>query len=318
MKIMILLLFFLSTYSFSAIMQTYLQDGLWQLVGFTGNPLANVSVKYSQDTSREVMDIADDNTTYLVKEDTSDNGQLAYIRSDYTLFTTYIASTTELRSSIGIFAIKNSLSPSGKTTLKTTLASAVKLKVKEAKIYNPNIPHYRMYLKGKYAPIVRIDYQADYEGSSFRVKFGNEDEDYVVYFDNSNTFSNAVTLQEYSNKNLDISAYSAKIRDSIDFNANENNFTAMHFNKFEIKDDNGNYNKDLTDYASSDDYNITVYRFKDGKWGMFNGLNKASSNDFDTFDAGQGYWIKTDNARNRGGLNIQDTYTRCKTRMQHI
>jgi len=67
MKKIILLLFLLSTYSFSAIMQTYLQDGLWQLVGFTGNPLANISVKYSQDTSREVMDIADDKRSSIVK-----------------------------------------------------------------------------------------------------------------------------------------------------------------------------------------------------------------------------------------------------------
>lgn len=304
MRIIVPIFLFISHIS-GAVIQTNLQNGLWELVGFAGNHQADTPVAYNEDITREIIDIADDNTTYLVKEDATTNGQLAYIRDDYTLSTSYISSTSNLRSSIGIFAIKNSLSPSGKTILKTDIDSAVKLKVDEAKLYNPNIPHYRMYLKGKSRPIVRIDYQANYEGSSFKIKFGNENEDYQVDFDNTNTFSNAINLKPTVINKLDLSAYSANIRDSIDFGAGFNDFTKMGSNEFNITDINGNYNQDLIDYGSSGDFDVTVYRFKDGQWGMFNSSNQASSNDFDSFDVGQGYWIKTDNARSASSANIE-------------
>ena len=302
-KMGIVLLILINTVMLNAVIQTELKNEKWQLIGFMGPAGASSAVNYRQDRSREVIDIADANTTYLVKENSNANGQLAYKTGNgiTDLAVTYTGTTTQIGSSIGIFAIKNQRSPSGETTLASTEATAVKMKISNPKEFIVNLPKYRMYIGGRSdVAAVRIDYQADYEGQQFKIKFGNETKDYVGYFNYSSTFLtpyilvNSADLPGGSNVNS-----SASIQDSIDFNINDNNITEMLVNDdYTVKNTAGLYNQDLTDYSSSTDYQATVYRFEDQKWEHFDSRNsKASSNDFTKLHTGRGYWIKITNER---------------------
>ena len=67
MRKIILILILLLNPLLSAVIQTELKNGLWQLMGFKGNHLSDSSASYLEDTTREIVDIADENTTYLVK-----------------------------------------------------------------------------------------------------------------------------------------------------------------------------------------------------------------------------------------------------------
>jgi hypothetical protein len=68
----------LNTVMLNAVVQTELENDRWQLIGFMGPQGSKSSVSYRADPNREIQDIADENTTYLVKEDATANGQLAY------------------------------------------------------------------------------------------------------------------------------------------------------------------------------------------------------------------------------------------------
>lgn len=282
---------------FSFVTQTNLKDAKWELIGFTGAPISQKLVAYQKDAVKEISDTADANISYFTKEIINGSEQLVYLGHE------------RAGASIGLFAIQNSTSPSGQTTLKNSLNTRVRLKIIELKEFNSEIPNYRMYVNGRDSNIIRIDYQADYEGGLFRVKFGNEAEDYVAHFNYNNTFSNPAILKTYSEYSLNnLSSTSAKIIDSIDFSANDNNWTKMSINGgFKVKGSNGNYGEDLTNYQSSDDYNVTVYTVKNGVWKLFNSLSKTSSNDFNSFNVGQGYWLKANNARSRGIFSTAQT-----------
>jgi len=267
---------FSSTLS-AGVLQTELKNDVWQLVGFMGTQGTASSVSYAQDTTVEIFDNANAKTSYF----TSDGKGL-----------TANTANSAVGATIGIFAIANKRSITGKTTLGDSSDLNVKMKIGDAPTYRKNLPMYRMYVSGKDGVSIRVDYQADYEGRMFRVKFGIEREDYTTSFSYRNTYNNPAKLT-LGQEDKAVGPFFSAIIDALDFNITDNNLTKMiDDNSFTIKNSSGAY-IDLTPYTDNVLNRVTVYKFSDlGSWTLFDTKNSAEGNDFDRLYTGSGYWIK--------------------------
>ena len=287
----------LTIYLMGAGNQVQLNNGMWQAVGFKGGYTKDDgSLAYSGDGAFEFYDIADDTTTWM-GYDTSAN-QLRY--NLVSGFSTTNGRTSQLNSVIGLFAIKGKRSKktSGYIVLDGTRDNVVNMKVTNATVHRGDSPMYRMYVEGQSGvPTIRIDYQANYNGDMFRIKFGSEEEAYVGYFSHENTYDNPATLTD----DRDVAGGDALgiprplIKETIDFNITDNNITKLYTtNSYSIKDNSGNINpEDFRIYNTDSGNRIEVYELENGSWNRFDTANTdESSNQIDRFTPGRGYWVR--------------------------
>jgi len=271
--------------------QTWLPNGLWKLISYKGVYTQGSSdyTKWEDDGLTEISDRADFQTTYAKSNAALDDHE------------TMTVATSQIGATIGLFAIKGGKSPSiKKTELDGSEAKSIKLKIKVGK-KKGMLPMYRMYVAGQpNVPAIRIDYQADYEGEEFKIKFGDEDYAFIGNFSSYATFSSPSKVENENTKIKSVSVTEANIKDVFDFNITDNSFTKMEKSTFDLS-------KDVRPFNSANGDNLIVYTMEHGSWKIFNSSNsKTSSNDFNKLKMGKGYWVQAMSvSANRDGNNTK-------------
>ena len=273
-------------------MQTHLPNGVWVPLGINSIYLNDDSTDSWDSLSTPVItDIADEKMTYAVSNETTYGyNTLTGMASTITLTDNQ---TTFSGATIGLFAIVNKRA--GGFTLGGT-ANVVHLKLINSRPKR-DIPTYTMYIKGLTEPAVRIEYQADYEGELFRIKYGpdvtNNPYDFYGYFNHENTYDNPAILQQGIATDAE-ATMSADIFDLIDFNITDNNVTQMRANTFRA-------DTSLQGLEAGDE--LVIYKLDEGIWKSYHSQNQQS-NDFTELHVGEGYWMRatSENANNDNNL----------------
>ena len=273
--------------------QTHLPNGVWIPLGINSVYTNDDSTDSWETLSAPVItDVADDKFTYAVSnENTYGYNILTGLASTIDITNNQ---TTFSGATIGLFAIINKRA--GGFTLNGSATYAVHLKLINSRPKR-DIPVYTMYIKGLTEPAVKIEYQADYEGEFFRIKYGpdtpNNPYDFYGYFNHENTYDNPAVLREGA---ISISEpmLSADIFDMIDFNITDNNVTQMRANTFRITNS-------LQGLMTGDE--LVIYKLEDGFWKSYHSENRQA-NDFTRLNVGEGYWIKATSANANNDGNI--------------
>ena len=254
----------LSSLLFSAV-QVALKNNQWQLLGVNGVYIDNLSPPIWGTTGNIISDGIE-----VGVQDTS-----YYVANNLTP-TTFAENKT-----IGVLAIRGSSSPSGQTTL--TTGTTVYLERSTFLAYDGSQSKYRMYLAGaNNIPAIRIDFQANLAGKSFKVRFANENKHYIAYFNPDNTFDNPQKLSE-DTIGVNTVKKGSKIIDVVDTNITDNNLTLIR---------NNQARSEIDSLITATDINMSVYTLTpDGVWALWDSRNVADQNGFDTFNAGRGYWV---------------------------
>ena len=273
----------------SAAESVWLPNGIWKLVNYKGVYVRNSNdyIKWNEDGLQTIVDIGDALTTYAVSNAGETDHLYNAAGGALDSITLTENNTTAIGAAIGIFAIKGTKSPSAdKTEIDGSVTKSVAVKFATAKL-KTNVPMYRMYVNcDDNKPCLRLDYQADYEGDTFKVKFGEENYVFVAEFNYKSTWANAVTLDD-ENTRIAAAITTAPIEDIIDFNITDNNLSQMSTSNFDLENENH-----LRSYNSARGENIEIYTFKD-EWKLFNSANaNANSNAFTDLTVGTGYWMK--------------------------
>ena len=262
----------------------------WQLIGVNG--LHNESSTNSSGAGNnwdEVNGISSGDT-----KDTVDS-------SDAITWYNYDSSnsaveTTDDNASLGILMIKDRKLPDGSTT---NNGDVVYVKG-NFKPFDPTSTKKSMYLKGKSTddPVLKIVYQADMEDTDIYIKFNNQNNDADFYINiklnDKYTYDNAFVLD--GNKRADTivaptvtTTPQVKILDVYDENLSDNNRSKFPSDKFVFADERT---------AKYSDTNITVFKYENGRWSLFNSRNiNNNDNDFDYFEVGTGYWTKVQKSK---------------------
>jgi len=300
----IFLIIVMNNFIFGGANQIWLPNGLWTPIGIKGiYKLDQNAESWKVDFTTILEDVADDKTTYAKGDTTRSNNFYVDVMNNTTK--KYSEDTSILHATIGIFAIKGGTSKklSNYVVLDGTRENIVKIKIPQIKNKDYDLPMYRMYIEGREGvPAIRIDYQGDYEGDKFRVKFADEKEDYICYFNNNKTFNNPSKI--YTPPTLNITS-SSPIERAVDFNISDNSLVLLSENSFKILNDDGitvggsgvsKFNPERMD-------DLTIYRTNGNNWDIFNSKNtRNGSNDFSILEPGKGYWVlaKSQLANNDG------------------
>jgi hypothetical protein len=295
--------------------QIWLTNGVWQPVGVQGiYKLDQSATSWAADFTNVIEDRADSNATYARGDEaTADN---YYVDKDNNITKTYHTQTSQLHGTVGLFAIKGGTSKkvSNYIDLDGSKKNNVKMKIINIRNKDYNLPMYRMYIEGRpNVPAIRLDYQANYEGDKFRIRFGNEEEDYYGFFRSSATFQHPARLQvEVINKITS----SSPIDRAVDFNISDNSLLLLAENSFKILNDDGTTvgGDGVTRFDSAKGDFLTMYSYNGYKWDIFNSTNiNVGSNDFEKFSPGTGYWMlaesknaNSDNNRSKIGIITKD------------
>ncbi len=282
--------------------QLWLTNGVWQPVGIQGiYTLDQGATTWEADFTNIIEDRADSNATYMRGDKATANNY--YVDKNNMMVKDYHTLTSKLHATIGLFAIKGGTSKkvSNYIDLDGSEKNNVKMKVLKTRDKDYNLPMYRMYIEGRpNVPAIRIDYQADYEGDKFRIKFGEEEEDYYAYFRSTATFQHPSKLRVEVIEKI---TSSSPIDRSVDFNISDNSLLLLAENSFKILDDDGITvgGDGVTPFNPSKGDFLTMYSFNGYKWDIFNSTNiNIGSNDFEKFNPGTGYWAlaESQNAHN--------------------
>ena len=290
----------LSTSSlYSAASQIWLPNGVWTLVGYKGIYSGSSSATNWDDENHLIVeDTADNRFTYIVN--TADETDHLYnsVGSGTTAtlpLTLTSNDTTEIGSNIGVFAIRGTTSIRGTTTLDGSVASSVQLKFSTVYDKDFSAPIYNMYVAGGgNNPAIRIAFQGSYSGDLFRVRFGEEEEAYVGYFNHENTYDNPAILMNENDVIEDLEDTMADISEIFDYDITDNNITTMQNSTFSLAND-------VTSYDSDSGNNLQVSKLAlsntntDKVWEHFSSANtNTASNAFTQLEVGQGYWIRAE------------------------
>jgi len=305
LKVIIIGIFLLFSNLYCAGMQIQLNNGMWQAIGIQGAYTADITdVGYDADSSFEFYDVADSNTTWMTLN--TSTSQLAY--NTVSGVSNVYGPTTQLSGVIGLFVIKGQRSKkkSNFTILDGTTTNVVKMKVLDSLPYRGDIPMYRMYVEGQSGVAAfRIDFQSDYQGKSFKLRFGKEPEAYIGYFNYENTFTNPAKISLDTQGGANVGS-SVNVVDAIDFNMTDNNVTALTTtNLFKVKDRSGAYNSVFRPYSADAGNRIEAYSMSDGAtWKRFDTANSlSSSNSFTKFEGGKGYWVRASSKQSHADGN---------------
>ena len=204
--------------------------------------------------------------------------------------------TTDDNASLGVLIIGGEILPNGNA------ASAVapdRVYIKGSfKVFDPTSPKSTMYIKSKSTtnPVAKITYQSNMEGTDIFIKFDNVDDANFytnIKLDSSKTYDNALVIDGLENNSSSASSTLAvseiNITNAYDENLSDNDRSTF-------PGDNFNTTTSLTSkYA---DTNITIFKYDttegSGSWKLYDSRNSASQNDFDSFVAGNGYWVKVE------------------------
>jgi len=152
-----------------------------------------------------------------------------------------------------------------------------------------------MYVEGKKGiSTFRVDFQANYQGKEFKVRFGSERESYIGIFNYEHTYDNPAPLKLDKLSGTGLGS-SANIVDAIDFNITDNNLTKLFTTSdFRIKTPSGAYTSEFTPYSSDSGNRIEAYSMVDNSvWTRFDTANTiSSSNTLTQFTSGRGYWVR--------------------------
>jgi len=295
----LVLLFVLASSLYSAASQIWLPNGVWTLVGYkgiySGSSEAN---SWNDDNHLIIEDIADDKFTYVVN--TTDETDHLYnsVGSGATAslpLTLTSNDTTQINSNIGVFAISDTTSIRETTTLDGSVTSSVQLKFSTVYDKDPSTPMYSMYVAGgSNTPAIRLVFQGSYSGDLFRVRFGEEEEAYVGYFNHESTYDNPAILVDENDIIEDLENTMVDVREVFDYNITDNNITTMQNSTFSLTND-------VTAYDSDSGNTLQVSKLAlsntntDGVWEHFNSANtNTASNAFTQLEVGQGYWVRGD------------------------
>jgi hypothetical protein len=290
---------------FSAGKQIQLNNGMWQAVGFQGvYKLDQKSTTWESDFTRAIQDIADDNVTYIKGDIISNDNVYSLVNNS--IGTKYVSNTSQLNATLGLFAIKGKESRKNANflILDGTPEHSVFFKTEIIRDHRYSLPRYRMYVEGKDdIPTIRIDYQSDYEGHLFRIKFGNEKESYVSYFNSSKTYSNPADLYDEEKSAI---VEKGPIEFAMDFNISDNNITLLEQNRFRVRNIDFTVGGDgIKTFDSDIGDELLIYHYDSEKWRIFNSNNvNIGSNDFSDFEPGKGYWIKANSLNAHNDLNV--------------
>ena len=281
----------------------WLPNNTWKLVAYKGVYSDVTSpANWAEDSNRIIEDVADENTTFIVPN--NDLSNFLYNRATGASATIDLGSndTTEIDAVIGIFAIRGAHSPraSNPIELDGTQRNRVRMKIPIAKRKTRTLM-YSMYVAGQNKkPAVRLIFQANYQGEKFRIKFGEEEETYVGYFDAQNTFDNPeILVDERLVSGNENRVKTANILDVVDFNISDNNVTLYINDRFNLEES-------VSRLSSADGDSLLAYHYdnKEGKWNIFNSANTDSeSNSFTQLEEGKAYWMRAVVGRSTFDLN---------------
>ena len=175
---------------------------------------------------------------------------------------------------------------------------------------------YTMYIGGNgKIPVVKIIFQANYQGELFRVKFGDEKEAYIGYFNYDNTFDNpAILINEKDQPQIEEDK-KVNILDAIDFNITDNNTSLILENLLKPEDS-------FRKLQSGDGDKLVVYRYNEnGGWEIFNSDNTNSENNsFTQLEEGKAYWMRASSelAHNDGNVTKIGLITSSNAKMDDM
>ncbi|VAY88504.1 hypothetical protein MNB_ARC-1_808 [hydrothermal vent metagenome] len=268
MKYIFIFIVFIS-YLFSAV-QLELANKRWQLIGVNG--------VYIDGSTSPVFGTSG----IVITQAVNANGTPSYYASNNATPFSIASDKT-----VGILLIEGTKSPNGDTTL--TVGTTVSFEIDTFYKFNSDQTRYRMYLAGQNnKPAIRIDFQSNLIGKSFKVKFGNENTYYTAYFNPDNTFDSPQKLAEGS-VGINTVQQESKLIDVFDIDLSDNNLADIRKNKAKPY---------ITQIGASTDINATFYKLtRDGVWAIWDSRNNvAGTNGFNSLTPGRGYWSFVSNS----------------------